>query len=145
MRSPLTVLYRSFIKATIGVKTMSDNLPAGSSEWPESLDAVVAAPEHHRVLLENDAVRVLETLVAPGETVRMHTHRWPAAFYFVGVSDVVRCGPGGEVQVDTRKLSTRMQAGQAAWSPPLGPHTLENVGETPVHVISVEVKTQSAP
>lgn len=28
-------------------------------DWPGSLDAVVAAPEHHAVVLENDRVRVL--------------------------------------------------------------------------------------
>jgi hypothetical protein len=33
--------------------------------WPASLDAVAAAPGNHRVLLENDRVRVLEIIVAP--------------------------------------------------------------------------------
>ena len=28
----------------------------------------------------------------------------------------------------------------ALWSAPLGPHSLENVGPNPLHVISVEVK-----
>jgi hypothetical protein len=36
--------------------------------WPDSLDAVEAAPASHRILFENDAVRVLETRIAPGET-----------------------------------------------------------------------------
>ena len=28
--------------------------------WPDALDAVVAAPQNHKVLLENDRVRVLD-------------------------------------------------------------------------------------
>ena len=48
-----------------------------SWEYPDSLDAMVAAPESHRVLLENDDVRVLETTIHPGETIPLHTHRWP--------------------------------------------------------------------
>jgi hypothetical protein len=29
--------------------------------WPDSLDAVVAAPKHHKLVLDNDRVRVLDT------------------------------------------------------------------------------------
>jgi quercetin dioxygenase-like cupin family protein len=47
--------------------------------WPDRLDAVLAAPRHHRVVFENDRVRVLDTRIAPGDTVPIHTHRWPAA------------------------------------------------------------------
>lgn len=34
--------------------------PAG---WPPELDAVVAAPDNHTVLMENDQVRVLEVIL----------------------------------------------------------------------------------
>ena len=45
--------------------------------WPASLDALAAAPESHRLLFENGAVRVLETRIASGQTTQVHTHRWP--------------------------------------------------------------------
>ncbi|OGX87506.1 hypothetical protein [Hymenobacter coccineus] len=38
--------------------------------WPDSLDAVVAAPQFHRVLFENDRVRVLEVTVGPTSASR---------------------------------------------------------------------------
>jgi len=38
-------------------------------EWPDTLDAVAAAPAHHVVLLENEHVRVLEARVEAGDTV----------------------------------------------------------------------------
>jgi mannose-6-phosphate isomerase-like protein (cupin superfamily) len=112
--------------------------------WPDHLDAVIAAPEHHRVLLDNASVRVLETRVAPGETVRLHTHRWPATHYFLAAGDMVRRDEHGVVVADSRRAPVRAAAGQAVWSPPLEPHTLENVGPTEIRVISVEIKSGAA-
>ena len=31
--------------------------------WPETMDAVLAAPASHRILLDNDRVRVLEVVI----------------------------------------------------------------------------------
>lgn len=59
-------------------RVTSHNMPSTllSSEWhwPTSLDALVAAPEHLRKILENDRVRVLEVCIPRGETVPVHTH-----------------------------------------------------------------------
>ena len=44
----------------------------GAWTWPDSLDALTAAPESHRLLFENDEVRVLEARIAPGETTGLH-------------------------------------------------------------------------
>jgi len=38
--------------------------------WPPSLDALVAAPENHTLLMENDKVRVVETRIGPGRRSR---------------------------------------------------------------------------
>ena len=45
------------------------------------LDAVRAAPGNHRVVLENDEVRVLPVDVGPGETEAIHEHRWPSVLH----------------------------------------------------------------
>jgi hypothetical protein len=37
----------------------------GTWPWPDSLDAVVAAPASHHVVLENQTTRVLEVTIAP--------------------------------------------------------------------------------
>lgn len=42
--------------------------------WPENLDALAADPKHHALLLENELVRVLETIILPGEITAIHTH-----------------------------------------------------------------------
>ncbi|MBS1708250.1 MAG: hypothetical protein JSS65_05955 [Armatimonadetes bacterium] len=103
------------------------------------LDAVVASPEHHRLLMENEHVRVLETLIRPGETTALHTHQWPAATTFLSSSAVVRRDQAGNILLDTRGMEP-MAAMSAAWTPQLGPHTLENVGTNNVHVVTVEIK-----
>ena len=105
---------------------------------PDALDAVVAAPAHHTVLLENQHVRVLDTRIAPGETVPLHTHRWPSVLHVLSWSDIVRRDELGSVVLDTRAVP--MTSAQVAWSPALPPHTLENVGSKDIHIVSLELK-----
>ena len=106
-----------------------------------TLDALTAAPDHHKLLLENDSVRVLEVAVGPGETVPLHTHPWPSVLYILGWSDTVRRDAAGEIVLDGRGR-TDVVPGMTLWSPPLAPHTLENVGSSELRVISVELKTE---
>ena len=48
---------------------------------PDSTDAVTAAPANHKVILENDTVRVLEATVPLHSREVPHTHFWPAVFF----------------------------------------------------------------
>ena len=48
---------------------------------PDSTDAVAFAPDHHKVILENDAVRVLEARVPLHSKEPPHTHPWPSVFF----------------------------------------------------------------
>jgi len=48
---------------------------------PDSTDAVTAAPQHHKVILENDTVRVLEATVPLHSKEPPHTHPWPSVFF----------------------------------------------------------------
>ena len=108
--------------------------------WLESLDAMTAAPEHHRVLLENDRVRVLEAWIAAGDTVPMHSHRWPSVIHVISASDFVRYDPQGHVVMDSRTLPSRPKSGDVLWSMPLQPHSIQNVGDTELRVIAIELK-----
>ena len=111
---------------------------AGAS-WPAELDALVAAPAHHTLLFENESVRVLDTCIRAGDRTPIPTHRWPAALYIISWSAFVRYDAEGGVLLDSREVPS-LSAPSALWSSPLPPHTLENVGEMDLHVISVEVK-----
>jgi hypothetical protein len=108
-------------------------------DWPEDLDALSAAPHHHALLFENEFVRVLDTRVPPGETVPLHTHRWPSALYIHTWSDFVRRDAEGLTVMDSRTIA-KVPDESALWSGPLPPHTLENIGASELRAISVELK-----
>jgi quercetin dioxygenase-like cupin family protein len=59
----------------MAAKAMTADQEAGA------LDAMVAAPDHHVLLLENSRVRVLDTCLAAGDRTSIHTHASPAALY----------------------------------------------------------------
>jgi quercetin dioxygenase-like cupin family protein len=109
-------------------------------DWPDALDAMVTAPDHHEILLENERVRVLDSRIKPGETVPVHTHRWASVLYVLGTSDFIRYDTGGNAVFDSRTAATNVKPGTVVWSPPLRPHSVENVGDTEIRVISVELK-----
>lgn len=115
---------------------MNENHAEGTDE----LDALIAAPEHHKLLFENQHVRVLDTLIQPGEITNLHVHRHPASLYILSWSDFIRYDAEGHVMADSRKLANPPVAHSALWSEPLVPHQLKNIGTEKLHVISVEIK-----
>jgi len=128
----------------LGTDTVSDRknfvTELAPPMYPPHLDALEAAPEQHRLLLENDLVRVLETKIPPGVTTPIHTHRWPAAHYVVSWSQFVRRDESGNVLLDTRQTDFSQNAPQVLWGAALPAHTVENVGSEMLHIISVELK-----
>jgi len=113
------------------------------SEMIDPLDAMTAAPDHHMTILENDHVRVLDTRLAPGERTPIHSHRWPSSLYVIGWSDFLRRDADGNVIVDSRTWDNRPAPGEALWSAPLVPHSVENIGDSELRIIAVELKPAS--
>ena len=109
-------------------------------EWPDSLDALAAASAFHRLVLENDDVRVLETRIGPGETVPLHTHRWPSVLYVLAAGHVVRRDHEGRLLTDSRAAGPPAEAGSAAWVAPMPPHTVENVDTSEIRLLNIELK-----
>ena len=108
--------------------------------YPDELDAMIAAPQHHHLLFENELVRVLDVRIPPGEITAVHTHRWPATLYIISWSDFVRYDDKGNVLVDSRTIESMNNPHPALWSDALPPHALKNTGKNEIRVISVEVK-----
>lgn len=113
-----------------------------ANQWPAELDALIAAPKHHTLLFENEFVRVLDTNIPAGETTKMHMHQYPSALYLVKWSDFIRYDSHGNVSVDSRTMAKPPEPATALWSGPLAPHSLKNVGENELHLISVEIKNK---
>jgi hypothetical protein len=70
--------------------------------------------------MENEKVRVLDTLIRPGETTPVHTHANPSLYYVVSWSDFIRYDGDGKVMVDSREDDSPPP--EVLWSEPLGPH-----------------------
>lgn len=104
-------------------------------------DACTAAPEFHRILVENETVRTLETIVHPGQTVPLHTHVWSGVATVISWSHMVRRDEHGNVSFDSREANVQKHPGETSWMEPLALHTLENVGEGIIHVVTVELKS----
>jgi quercetin dioxygenase-like cupin family protein len=81
-------------------------------------DAVKVAPDHYKVLLENEHVRVIENTLAPGEKDAMHTH--PSGWYYV-----TKPGTMKVVHADGKTETWEAKAGEAGWLKTEGPHTSE--------------------
>ncbi|MFY9675083.1 MAG: hypothetical protein WAK13_11555 [Terriglobales bacterium] len=118
------------------VLTVSESWP-----WPDSLDALVAAPKHHTLLLEDERVRVLLTTIPPNDIVPLHTHRSGGVAYVQSFSQFIRRDEQGNVLFDSRLAGEAPAVPCAQWMPPLPPHTVENLGPLEISILIVEIKT----
>lgn len=104
----------------------------------DELDGPTADPEHHEILFENDAVRVIRTTIPAGETTPVHSHLTPMVNYVVSGAHMIRREPDGAVMLDTTADPTfRMPRVQYSTGTPL--HTIENPGPDDLVVIGVEL------
>jgi quercetin dioxygenase-like cupin family protein len=100
-----------------------------------NLDPVTTNPEHYRLVFENDRVRVLEYTDEPGTTTTPHDH--PDSV-MVTLTDFHRRLHSADAHMDVA-----MVAGKAQWLPAQR-HFGENTGETPTHVLLIELKGAAA-
>jgi quercetin dioxygenase-like cupin family protein len=104
--------------------------PATGAAETEPVDPTVVAPNHYKVVLENDRVRVLQIRYAEGEETPMHSHPDAVALFLEDGTVEMRL-PDGTSQQPAGK------AGEALWTP-AGDHSPKAV--TSVSVILVELK-----
>jgi quercetin dioxygenase-like cupin family protein len=105
--------------------------------WPETMDALRAAPASHRVLIENDRVRVLEVVIEPGSREPEHTHR-SASVMIVDESARIRYYVGDDLRSESPERSA--PGVRVEWLEPEGPHSVENIDERRFHAVRVELK-----
>ena len=100
-------------------------------------DPVKAAAATHKVLLENDRVRVLDMRVPARGRALMHSH--PTGYVEVAITDcrIKFTFPGG------RTSEATLHAGDVVWSDPVT-HSVENLGASECHVLNIEPKAEAA-
>jgi quercetin dioxygenase-like cupin family protein len=122
------------LSVTLTLALLSAGL--GVARQPAPIDARTASPDRFKVLLENQHVRVLEYVLLPGERDQWHTHP-PKVSYVVS---------GGTLRITTddgQSFLSDEKLGSASWMDGLGKHFAQNVGETPVRIVLIEVKNAS--
>lgn len=110
-------------------------------DWPANLDTVIAAPKNHKILMENDIVRVVEVTLAPGETEEVHRHQWPSVLYIQEAGDFIDYDSDGKIIVDTRLIKPPLKFPMTMWKDAEAAHYVENLSKTiTIRVIRVEMK-----
>ena len=108
--------------------------------WPEELDGLLAAPDHHRVMFENDKVRVIETVIRAGDSVPLHCHRRATVTVVLSGSHFVARDENGELSLDTRTEDPPFEMPRVSWSDGVPAHSLENPTDEDIVMIGVEIK-----
>ena len=116
------------------------NIKQDQWQWPEELDALIAAPKHHKLLFENETVRVIDAFIPPGEITHVHTHKWAASQYIISWSHFTRYDHDGNIILESKNLNKQPTPATSLWSEPIIPHALKNTGDTDLHIICVEIK-----
>ncbi|HZS01238.1 MAG TPA: hypothetical protein VFE37_21145 [Chloroflexota bacterium] len=109
-----------------------DFSPAQETASRSADGAAYVPPKDHKVLLENERVRVLDVRIKPGATTGMHSHP-PCVAYALSSTRVRFSTPDGSSR------EVKMRAGEATWSDG-GWHNVENVGAADDWGIIVELK-----
>ena len=112
----------------------------GGWPWPLELDGPIAAPDHHRVIFENESVRVLETTIRAGEIAPLHTHQPATVMYVLSGSHFIRRDETGATMFDSRAAVPAFEMPRVLWAATTPAHTLENTGGDDLVVIGVELK-----
>lgn len=102
-----------------------------------SLDPTVTNPDHYKVVFENERVRVLEFTDEPGDRTTPHEHPDSVMFTLTSFRRRLYAGDGTEMDVD-------ITAGRPGWLSAQR-HAGHNIGDTPTHVIFVELKDGATP
>lgn len=107
--------------------------------WPETMDALTAAPASHRVLLQNDRVRVLDVVIEPRAREPEHTHQAPSIMIIDEPARIMYYASEAP-RFESPERSGLSPGPQVRWMEPEGPHSVENIDEHRYHAIRVELK-----
>ena len=104
-----------------------------SSSFAIAQDAVETDGDKYKVIFENECVRVLDYRDLPGQTTHQHKHPAFVLYAFAPFKRSITL-PDGKI------LQRQFKKGDVMWSDSQS-HIGTNTGETPTHVVMVELKS----
>jgi hypothetical protein len=100
-----------------------------------------AAPDHHKPLLENEFVLVLDVSIPAGVTVPAHVHPWPAVFITLQPAHLVFRNLAAEVVREVRPPIGATQDPKVEWRErDTEPASVTNVGASELRALRIELK-----
>jgi len=99
----------------------------------KDLDPLKVTPQTHKLLFENQFVRVIESKSPAGETEPKHSHPHSVTVYLADSDAEIKTFP------DEKTSRVHRTAGTAGWSEATV-HEIKNVGATSSHTIRIELK-----
>jgi len=151
MKTKLLVAAATISALAVGVIAQAQTIPSGPitfnpTQFPyqDSLDSAKAAPGQHRLLYEDDHLRLLEVTYRPHERGdALHGHPFSSVFAMPSLRP-----PGREVRLNDLPPAPRtrgepppgMQYPACQTMTPQAPHRPENLGDFPDHFYRVEFK-----
>ena len=115
----------------IELKSSAPKSPPASIDAAQ-LDPVKLDPTHHIVLLENDRVRVIRTILEPHVKSPMHQYPHYVVVYLTELHTTMKLGDG-------RVVDNPRHPGEVAWRDALE-HQTEQMGDQTAVEIQVEIK-----
>ena len=102
---------------------------------------LTAAPDHHRAILENDRVRVLDVRIPPGDTVPAHQHDLPSIFITLSPADLVLRDLSGQTVREVRRSRDVPLEPHVEWRDPApAPRTVSNIDTVELQALRIELK-----
>lgn len=100
-----------------------------------------AAPDHHKPILENAFVLVLDVSIPAGVTVPAHVHPWPAVFITLQPAHLVFRNLAAEVVREVRPPIGATQAPKVEWRErDTDPASVTNLGPSDLRALRIELK-----
>lgn len=113
--------------------------------WPDSLDAMKAAPENHKLVYEDNDVRVLAVMLDGKQSEPIHTHKWKSIMWIA--KPIVPCkiykyqkGDNGKLVKSDSLLIKEMPIDIGQLIGPEGPTSITNLGSESGVAYRVEFK-----
>jgi hypothetical protein len=123
------------------VDTSETIQPNETWEWGDEKDAMIASPQNHRILFENQEIRILDVIINPGEREELHTHRWKSVFIVDALASMRYLGASGEVVFERTVPPVPITRTVVTWKEPEGLHAIENISlNQTIHGIRIELK-----
>jgi quercetin dioxygenase-like cupin family protein len=127
---------KPFVAFSAGIAVGVAGILGGMALAGSETDPVKISPQLYTIRIDNEWLRVLEYRLKPGQKEPIHSH--PRGFvYMLGDARARVSLPDGSSSVIDER------SGDLTWRDPTT-HGLENIGDTDVHAIGVELKRCAA-